>query len=110
MRALVFAGFIATALAASITPAAAIDTIDCARDHNPAERTICSSQKLQVLDAKVTEAYADIMLDSHVKGHVKRAVLESQQSFLERRDACGRDSACLTEVMERRSSRIQFYR
>ena len=97
-------------LAAAATPATAIKTINCDRDHNASERTICSSQKLQILDAQVTESYADIMLDGHVKASVKSAVYESQRSFLQRRDACGHDVECLTEVMERRASRIAFYR
>ena len=97
-------------LPTAVTPAAAIETINCTRDHSPAERTICASQKLQILDAQVTESYADIMLDGHIKGHVKRAVAESQVSFLKRRDACGRDAECLTEVMELRANRINFYR
>lgn len=96
--------------AAAAAPAAAIETIDCSRDRSPAERTICSSQRLQVLDAQVTESYADIMLDSHIKGSVKHAVHESQLDFLKRREACGRDVECLTEVMGRRSTRINFYR
>ena len=100
----------ALTLALAATPAAAIETINCERDHNPAERTICASQKLQILDAKVTEAYADIMLDGRVKGHVKRAVAESQLSFLKHRDACGRDVECLSEVMDRRAIRINYYR
>jgi uncharacterized protein len=102
--------FAAISYTASLTPASAIDTIDCRRDHNAAERTICSSQALQTLDARITEQYADIMLDSHIKGSVKRAVHESQVEFLARRDSCGRDTECLTEVMGRRASRINFYR
>ncbi len=110
MRSTFATSLTALALVAVATPAMAIDTIDCGRDRNPAEKTICGSQRLQILDAKVTEAYADIMLDSHVRAHVKRAVQESQQSFLQRRDACGRDQVCLTEVMERRVNRIPYYR
>lgn len=103
-------GLAALALGSAVTPAVAIETIDCSRDRGSAEKTICSSQKLQTLDAQVTEAYADIMLDGRIKGQVKSAVHESQLSFLARRDACGRDVECLTEVMERRASRINFYR
>lgn len=95
---------------AAASPVVAYDTIDCGRDKSPAERTICSSQALQVLDAKVTESYADIMLDGSIKGQVKRAVHASQIEFLARRDTCGRNVECLAEVMERRSSRINFYR
>ena len=110
MRLAVATTFAALTLAATAGPAAAIETINCERDHNPAERTICSSQKLQVLDANVTEAYADIMLDGHVKGYVKQAVAESQLTFLKRRDTCGRNVECLAEVMSMRVTRISYYR
>ena len=95
---------------AVLTPAAAYDTIDCARDQNAAERTICASQRLQVLDARVTEAYTDIMLDGGVRASIKQAVYDSQQNFLKRRDACGRDAECLAEVMSLRATRISYYR
>jgi uncharacterized protein len=97
-------------VAGGTSPAAAFDTINCQRDHSATERTICDNQRLQVLDAQVTEKYADIMLDSHIKGDVKRAVHESQLSFLRRRELCGRDVECLAEVMERRATRINYYR
>ena len=98
------------AITAAAPPVAAYDLINCERDHGAAERTICSSQRLQVLDARVTEQYTDIMLDSYIKGDVKRAVHESQVNFLKRRDQCGTNVDCLTEVMELRASRIHFYR
>ena len=98
------------AIGTAATPAAAYDTINCARDHSPAERAICASERLQVLDAKVTEQYTDIMFDSYIKGPVKQAVHESQISFLQRRDRCGADVECLSEVMERRAMRINYYR
>jgi len=96
--------------AGAVAPVAAYDTINCQHDTGPTERAICASQRLQVLDAQVTEQYTDIMLDSHIKGEVKRALHDSQVAFLKRRDQCGADGACLTEVMERRASRINFYR
>ena len=98
------------AIATAATPAAAYDTINCERDQSPAERAICASQRLQVLDAQVTEQYTDIMLDSYIKGSVKQAVHESQVSFLKRREQCGANVECLAEVMERRAMRINFYR
>ncbi len=101
---------LALALGAASAPALAYDTIDCQRDTGPAERAICSSQRLQLLDAQVTEQYTDIMLDSHVKGPVKQAVHESQVNFLQRRNQCGNNAECLAEVMERRVSRISYYR
>jgi uncharacterized protein len=97
-------------VAGSASPAAAFDTINCQRDHSVAERAICDSQRLQVLDAQVTDKYTDIMLDSHIKSDVKQRVHESQISFLRRRDQCGRDTECLADVMERRATRINYYR
>ncbi len=110
MRTFMLAATAAAALAAAASPAAAIDTIDCHADRNIAERTICSSNRLQVLDARVTEAYSDIMLDSGVKSSIKHAIYVSQLEFLRSRDACGRDARCLADVMERRVDRITFYR
>jgi len=104
------AGLGALMLAAAATPAAAIDTIDCDHDRNTAERAICASEHLQILDARVTQAYADIMHDARVRDGVKYAVYKSQVDFLARRDQCGRDTECLSEVMERRATRIDFYR
>jgi uncharacterized protein len=101
---------LALALGTTAAPALAYDTIDCQRDTGPAERTICSSQRLQMLDAQVTEKYTDIMLDSHIRGTIKQAVHESQVNFLHRRNQCGSNAACITEVMERRVTRINYYR
>jgi uncharacterized protein len=101
---------LALALGAASAPALAYDTIDCQRDTGAAERTICSSQRLQLLDAQVTEKYTDIMLDSHIRGTVKQAVHDSQVSFLQRRNQCGNNADCITEVMERRVMRINYYR
>ncbi len=103
-------GAVALIAVGTANPARAYDTINCQRDSSPSERTICASQPLQVLDAQVTEQYTDIMLDSHIKGDVKRAVHESQVAFLKRREQCGSDTLCLEEVMSRRASRINFYR
>jgi uncharacterized protein len=91
-------------------PAAAYDTINCKHDRNAAERTICSSQHLQILDAMVTEAYTDIMNNRYINARIKDAVHDSQVDFIARRDRCGRDSECLAELMQRRASRIKFYR
>ena len=97
------------AFAAAATPAAAIETIDCSQDRGSAERAICASHHLQILDATVAQAYAEIMHDSGINRRVKSAVHESQLEFLARRDACGHNTECLTEVMERRATRIHFY-
>ena len=98
------------AVTVAATPAAAVETIDCDRDRGTAERAICASHHLQILDASVAQSYAEIMHDNGISRRVKSAVHESQLDFLERRNLCGRDTDCLSEVMERRATRIHFYR
>jgi uncharacterized protein len=88
----------------------AIDTIDCARDHNPAERTICDSQHLQILDAQIVEVYAELMTSRWLAPARKADLKQSQRTFLVRRDACGYNPDCLEDVMAVRASRIQNYR
>lgn len=100
---------LATALTtlAATSAAAGIETIDCqAAQLNKAERTICRSQHLQILDAKIAEVYADKMLGRRLSADTKAALRESQYQFLARRNACGADADCLDDVMLLRSSRI----
>jgi uncharacterized protein len=91
-------------------PAHAIDTIDCSRDDSPAERTICSSQRLQILDAKMVEVYADLMSSRWLSTAGKANLQASQRSFLVRRDACGRNFGCLEAAMAGRATQLNFYR
>jgi uncharacterized protein len=100
----------AIALLAAAQPAAAIETIDCTRDHNPAERTICGSQRLQILDAKIVEVYAELMSSRQLSAARKADLKQSQRNFLVRRDACGANYDCLEDVMGMRSTRIHYYR
>lgn len=105
---------IAMALAAAVATGGAasaetIQTIDCSVDRNRAERAICASQHLQILDAKITEVYADLMHSRRVASTVKHDLRRSQYAFLARRDACGADYICLNEVMTLRLGRIRHY-
>lgn len=99
----------AFATASQSARAETIQTIDCAVDKNRAERTICASQHLQILDAKITEVYADMMNSRRVSPRVKDVLRDSQYSFLSRRDACGANYGCLEEVMSMRLGRIRNY-
>lgn len=104
----VVAAGIAAAAGAPVE-AASIQPIDCKVDLGVAERTICRSQMLQVLDAQITEVYADLMTSRRVSAAAKERVRVSQYEFLYRRDACGANRECLQEVMSRRLSRIYNY-
>jgi uncharacterized protein YecT (DUF1311 family) len=89
------------------TPAAAIETIDCGKDTRLAERTICASQRLQILDAVVVQAYADVMLDAVVSDRIKNRVKWSQRAFLRDRDGCGDDRRCLEASMQAQLERLR---
>lgn len=99
--------FILGAAVAVATPAHAIETIDCNRDTRVAERTICSSQRLQILDATVTQAYADVMYDAVISERIKNRVRWSQRAFLGERDRCGDDRRCLETSMQDQLARLR---
>lgn len=102
------AGLIAmVAIGAVARPALAIETIDCDKDTRIAERTICSSQRLQILDAIVVQAYADVMLDAVVSERIKNRVKWSQRAFLRDRDRCGDDRRCLEASMQGQLERLR---
>lgn len=102
------AGFVGViANVSAVSPASAIETIDCGRDTRLAERTICTSQKLQILDAIVTQAYADVMLDVVVPERIKNRVKWSQRAFLSERDRCGDDRRCLETTMQGQLQRLR---
>ncbi len=107
MTRITLAAFALAVLIAAPATATGIQTIDCHVDlGTAAERTICKSQRLQILDAQITEVYADLMTSGRVSFDAKARVRESQYRFLERRNACGADRDCLADVMERHLSRI----
>ena len=106
LAAALLAGAAATASSAH---AEGIQTIDCSVDRNRAERTICSSQRLQILDAKITEVYADLMTSRRLSGVAKEHLRQSQYAFLARRDACGSSFSCLDDVMTMRATRIRYF-
>lgn len=95
------------AAGAVVTPVKAIETIDCAKDTRLAERTICGSQRLQILDATVTQAYADVMYDAVVPERIKNRVKWSQRAFLSERDRCGDDRRCLETSMQDQLARLR---
>ena len=95
-----------TAVTASGT---GIETIDCSANLNRAETTICGSQRLQILDAKITEIYAEMMLGRRLSSAGKENLRDSQYNFLARRNSCGADYVCLEETMSLRASRIRNY-
>ena len=101
---------LAMAVLAGPAAAGSIRAIDCDVRLNAAETRICSSQKLQILDARITEKYADLMDTRGRSEEQHEALRDSQYAFLQRRDQCGNNYGCLLEVMHRRATRIDYYR
>ena len=104
------AALVLSAALATVAPAAGIQTIDCQIDQtHAAERAICTSQRLQILDAKVTEVYADMMSSRRISREAKAHIRDSQFAFLIRRNACGANRDCIADVMTLRLTRITHW-
>ena len=86
---------------------------DCAEARTPTERTICGHQNLKRLDDTIAITYHVLLNDiaePTISWRAKIGLRWSQRQYLKDRNACGRDTTCLEEVMGLRSSRIENYR
>ncbi len=104
------AGLALALLTAPAASAARFATIDCDARLNAAEKIICASQPLQILDAKITEVYAELMNERGRSRGAKADLHQSQLNFLARRNRCGANYDCLDDVMGMRATRINYYR
>jgi uncharacterized protein len=95
-------------LLASVGGAAALgnhpDWCDEQGSKNAAERTICSTRELWVLDDNLNVAFAEA--ERHI-GSQKHELVSSQANWLkETRNSCGANVGCLTRVYESRISTL----
>lgn len=76
-------------------------SFDCAAAQTPTEMAICNSQDLWTMDRAVSNLY--FLFRAAAQSAQRSAYLDSQRSWLKRRDECGADPKCL---IERYSSRL----
>ena len=89
------AAALAIALTCTAPPALAADyaLLDCARAKSAAEKTICGSYALGQAEARMATLYG--IATSLVAMGQRGDIGDAQRQWLKRRDACGRDVACL---------------
>jgi uncharacterized protein len=86
---------IATAVLATVTPAAATD-FSCRDARSAAERAICADVRLSKLDDRMATSYGRLW---SVSGQRSRLELRDyQHRFLNARNACGWDTRCIREA------------
>ena len=102
------------ALAASPASAMPSDHVfDCDQARSPTEKTICAHPNLKQTDDRIAITYHVLMNDiaePAIGWRAKIGLRFSQRQYLRYRNACGRNTGCLDEVMGRRSARIENYR
>ncbi|HEX5325695.1 MAG TPA: lysozyme inhibitor LprI family protein, partial [Acetobacteraceae bacterium] len=85
--------------------AAAAPSFDCAHAGTAPEHTICNDSRLAQLDVAVADAYAGA---SQTGSPAEQArLLAEQRAWMQTRDACGSDPACLERSMSTRLSELQ---
>lgn len=75
------------------SPASA-QQFDCRDARLKAERSICDSEKLSGLDDRMSELYDDLMR-AYSSKHKRAELRRYQRGFLETRNACRGDRACI---------------
>ncbi len=86
------------------------EAIDCSRVSSFNEQTICGDKKLLLLDRDLTVVYNKFMKVFSDTGHYTHLVTETratQKKWLQRRNACGADAACVKAAYEERLEVLQ---
>lgn len=86
------------------------EAIDCSKVSSLNEQTICGDKKLFLLDRDLTVVYNKFIKVFSDTGHYTYLVTETktaQQKWLQRRNACGADAACVKAAYEERLEVLQ---
>ena len=86
------------------------EAIDCTKVSSFNEQTICGDKKLLLLDRDLTVVYNKFIKVFSDTGHYTYLITETkiaQQKWLQRRNACGADAACVKAAYEERLEVLQ---
>jgi uncharacterized protein YecT (DUF1311 family) len=86
-------GVFLVALFAAITPASHATSFDCQKASPPVETAICGNSELSKLDSDLAVTWKNALARSKNTSALKTA----QRRWLTERNACGADTACLTD-------------
>lgn len=79
----------------------------CAQARTPVEITICSDDSLQKLDTELSNVYSEAL--SKIPANQKRFFRQQQLGWLKKRDRCGRDATCLSDVLTQRIESLRSF-
>jgi uncharacterized protein len=96
------AGLVALSLLAASVPARGAEyaLIDCSKASSPAERTICRSYLLGQAEARMVTLFG--VVTSLVAMGQRGDIGDAQRKWLNQRDACRDDSACIAHAYQSR--------
>lgn len=86
------------------------EAIDCSKVSSFNEQTICGDKKLLLLDRDLTLVYNKFIKVFSDTGHYTYLVTETktaQKKWLQKRNACGADAACVKAAYEERLEALQ---
>lgn len=86
-------------------PANPSPSFDCATNRSVAEIAICGSGRLSHLDRQLDGVYGNIR--RRLNRTSQQALRDEQRAWLQRRDGCGGNEACLIEAYETRIAELQ---
>jgi uncharacterized protein len=105
MRSL-FAAFVAALILAPVTAdAAEYAPLNCAKAKSAAEKSICKDYALGRLEARMATLYA--VATSLVAMGQRGDMLGAQRDFLQERENCGADAACIRGKYDARIADLQ---
>jgi uncharacterized protein len=77
-------------------------SFDCSKAASASEKAICANARLKRLDRGIAAVYRVLRSDPGLQD----VLTKEQGDFLQKRDACGADVACLTREMESRRAAL----
>ena len=102
--AIVSAILLATTAAPSVGQTPSYAPIDCAKASTPTETTICGNYALGQDEARLATLYG--IMTSLVAMGERGDIMDAQQKWLARRNACKSDVQCLTSAYSARISTL----
>ncbi|SFV25738.1 lysozyme inhibitor LprI family protein [Hyphomicrobium facile] len=96
---------IAIASASAAANAGDYAPLDCAKAKSPAERTICRDYDLGQSEARMATLFA--ITTSLVPMGQRGDIQDDQRKWLQSRDACGKNIACLQTSYARRIEKLE---
>jgi uncharacterized protein len=104
MRNLVASVMLMTVFPVSLAYAGSYAPLDCSKANRPAEQTICRNYALGQQEARMATLFA--VATSLVAMGQRGNIQDAQRAWLEKRNACGTDAACVAQAYKGRINEL----